>query len=164
MAKDEEKYPTIKAIIEKVDPMEAAIMVLGGTAASNGIVPPMTRLLQTFTGGGIPADLLKKQADLTKSPMSQGWDLWSWITTPGWQLFGWQFNQLPQQQVTPSTSPTQEQIEIASAKIGLFCSGAIEALIMYKLVSNPETFKALMQLPGKALTGVQGLAKVIPLL
>lgn len=157
---DKEKYGTIKDILENVDPMEAAIMILGGTAASCGITPPMTRLLLIFSGGNSSTNNVVKE-DLTgaflRSANGIVGSIWDIISQP----FGGLFGKLgTTSDSTPA--PTQGSVEANQAKLGLFCSGSIEAMIMYKLVSNPETFKALLQLPGQVLTGAEGLAKVIP--
>jgi hypothetical protein len=145
MATDkEEKFETIKDILEKIDPMEAAIMLLGGTAASNGVIPPLTRLLSSFTG----SDLSKSGSDIFSLLTTPGYTLLTGesIFTPGWQsILNW---------LTPPVQipQTEAQAKVQSARIGLFCSGAIEAMIMYKLVSNPETFKQLISIPGSMLS------------
>ena len=129
---------TLQQILGKLDPFQAAVMVLGGTAAACGVVPPMTRLLQTFGGSG--QDLL----DLLLTPGYKLLGKINWFT-PGWQQI----------------AETQEHKEAADARLGLFCSGAIEAAIMYALVTNPETFKELMKLPGMAIQGVGKLASLV---
>lgn len=53
----------------------------------------------------------------------------------------------------------QTSVEDYVKVLGLFCSGAVEASIMYALVNNPETFKALIKMPGQA---IEGLGKMIP--
>jgi len=149
----------IEEVLSKVDPLHAAVMVLGGTAASCGVVPPITRLLQTFGGSGTDlVDLLTKPGfELITgfSPFVPGYKIYEStgydIYTPGWQiLLG----------IAPKNA-TQQQINAYMAKLGLWCSGAIEAAIMYALVSNPETFKELIKLPGKAIEGVGKLASLV---
>jgi len=155
----------IEEVLSRVDPLHAAVMVLGGTAASCGVVPPITRLLQTFGGSGTDLiDLLTKPGfELITgfSPFVPGYKVYESATgydiyTPGWQiLLGIGTKN------TDGTPTTQQQINAYTAKLGLWCSGAIEAAIMYALVSNPETFKELIKLPGKAIEGVGKLASLV---
>jgi hypothetical protein len=123
----------VEEVIRRVDPLQAAVMVLGGTAAACGITPPMTALLDALTSSG---------------PVK---DIWHLITTPGYQLIGeWVTG-------TPSSNPT----ELSHRQLALFCSGAVEACIMYALVSNPETFKQILAIPGQAVQGIGKLASII---
>jgi len=123
----------IDEVMARVDPLQAAVMVLGGTAAACGITPPMTALLDALTSTG---------------PIK---DIWHLITTPGYQLIGeWVSG-------TQSSNPQ----ELQRRQLALFCSGAVEACIMYALVSNPETFKQLLAIPGQAVQGIGKLASII---
>jgi len=123
----------IEEVVGRVDPLHAAVMVLGGTAAACGIVPPMTALLDALTSTG---------------PIK---DIWHLITTPGYQLIGeWVSG-------TQSSNPK----ELERRQLALFCSGAVEACIMYALVSNPETFKQVLAIPGQAVQGVGKLAALL---
>ena len=149
-------------ILEKMDPMELTIMILGGTAAANGIVPPMTRLLLSFVGNDSTASA-NIQKDITTATGSLvGSYLVTFLTPwliPVSSILGWGGSRrsvLPEPVPLPATLEEKKQ---QSAAVGLFCSGAVEALIMYKLVSNPETFKALIALPGQV---VQGVGSLVP--
>jgi hypothetical protein len=154
MAKKEETI--LSEILEKIDPMEATIMILGGTAAVNGIIPPMTRLLLTFVGGdattsgNVTKDIAAAQL-LTLAGVPLGIP-GIFVQMLAFTLFKPDQNQLP-----------VEEDKAKVAALGLFCSGAIEAMIMYKLVSNPEVFKALIQLPGQVLQGAGSLIPQVPL-
>lgn len=134
---------TIDSLLEKVDPLQGALMVLGGTAAVCGMVPPMTQLLKAvnsqFTG------------------TISTWDI---LTKPGYQLVGDWLNNLlnpsSQQSYTPLSDISHEdQVKM----LGLFCSGAVEAAITWEFVHNPTTFTQLIKLPGEAM---QGMGKLIP--
>lgn len=126
----------IDEVLARVDPLQAAVMTLGGTAAACGITPPMTALLAALTGQGGAVG-----------------DIWHLLTTPGYSLIGeWMTGPAP---TTPTTGELQKR------QLALFCSGAVEAAIMYQLVSNPETLKTVLAIPGQALQGVGKLASII---
>lgn len=156
---------TIDAIIDKLDPVQAAIMVLGGTAAACGIVPPMTQLLRVISGSN-PAGSL---GDILFTPGYQqvsnatGIDIWKLLTTPGyqfdWSNLGGQFGMGSGSAISPTKALTDEERKLRNQSIGLFCSGAVEAAIMYEFVRNPTTFTQLIKLPGE-IAG--GLGKLIP--
>ncbi len=149
----EKTKDTIAAIFEKVDPMEAMIMILGGTAAVNGIVPPMTRLLMAFVGGETTSsDNVKKDIAAAQLLTVAGIPL----GIPGLIIQLFAIGSV-EGMSGGSVSEADEKAQVAA--LGLFCSGAIEAMIMYKLVSNPEIMKALIALPGQVL---QGAGKLIP--
>lgn len=153
----EKTKDTIAAIFEQVDPMEAMIMILGGTAAVNGIVPPLTRLLMTFVGGETTSsDNVKKDIAAAQLLTIAGIPL----GIPGLII---QFLAIGSAQAAmggwTQTSGTEKEEKAQVAALGLFCSGAIEAMIMYKFVSNPEVMKAMIALPGQVL---QGAGKLVP--
>lgn len=120
---------SLESFLRGVDPLHAAVMTMGGIAAASGLKPPLTQLLVA----------LNSQA---------AGDLWHGLTTPGVTLIGeWM-----------SGKPTDEPEKRAEA-IAFFCAGAMEAAIMYQLVSNPETFKEMLKLPGQVMSTV---GKIIP--
>ena len=163
-------------ILEKIDPMEAAIMILGGTAAANGIVPPMTRLLialeEGIAGSAFSTTEPSVKKDISVAQNSLFGFLAASVTGIPWLLpisllFGlgstggsggsggggsnWE-----------QTSDTEKKAQIAA--LGLFCSGAVEAMIMYKLVSNPDVMKALIALPGQVITAAgNAVPAVLPI-
>lgn len=61
--------------------------------------------------------------------------------------------------ISPTKALTDEERRLRNQSIGLFCSGAVEAAIMYEFVRNPTTFTQLIKLPGE-IAG--GLGKLIP--
>jgi len=152
----------ISTIFEKVDPMEAMIMILGGTAAVNGIVPPLTRLLMTFVSGdSIASDNVKKDIAAAQLLSIAGIPL----GIPGLfiQMLAMGVGQNASGSGSwgsgSSTATDADKAKIAA--LGLFCSGAIEAMIMYKFVSNPDVMKALIALPGQVLQGAGSLVPPI---
>ena len=161
----------LSEILEKVDPMEAAIMILGGTAAANGIIPPFTRLLMgleeglsgsAFAAGSTPA--VTKDLDVAQSSVfgliAASVTGIPWLlplsTLLGWGRVSSSGNNFGQ---TETASEIEKKGQTAA--IGLFCSGAVEAIIMYKLVSNPDVMKALIALPGQVIRAA-GNAAIIP--
>lgn len=162
----------LSEILEKVDPMEAAIMILGGTAAANGIVPPFTRLLMgleeglsgtVFATGSVPA----VQKDINIAQTSVFGLIAASVTGIPWllpisTLLGW--GQVSSQGWNGNTTPASEiEKEGQVAALGLFCSGAVEAMIMYKLVSNPDVMKAIIALPGQVITAAgNAIPSVLP--
>ena len=118
-------------LMEGVDPMHVAVMTMGGIASASGLRGPFTQLLTALNSNAAA-------------------DLWHDINTPGYQLIGeWLGG-------APSTPDVKDKRYEA---IAYFCAGAVEAAMMYQLVSNPETFKQMIALPGKV---VEGVGKIIP--
>jgi len=123
---------SLEAILRGVDPIHAAVMTMGGIAAASGLKPPLTMLLSALNS-------------------EAAGDIWHNISTPGYQLISeW----LSGTNTTDPTFKSKQQEAIA-----YFCAGAMEAAIMYQLVSNPETFKEIMKLPGQVMSTV---GKIIP--
>jgi len=122
-----------------VDPLHAAVMILGGTAAAFGITPPMTALLMAFSGTGGPFG-----------------DIWHLLLTPGGMLLEeWH-------QMIWNESPDPAKAKGRAKELAAFCAGAVEAAIMYQLVSNPETLKTVLAIPGQAMQGIGKLASLVP--
>ena len=144
---------TLQTILEKIDPIAIVAMGLGATAAGNGVVPPLTQLLASFSGGfrsftdwsGKAPDALFKMAQTATPFGSLG-------------LLEWLFGLIgEQQQAINELTPTEQQILDERFRRGLMASGALEALLMYKLLSNPEVLKQLIELPGEVLSGIGSL-------
>lgn len=138
--KDTSAIGLLKDRINALDPMQASVMILGGTAAACGIVPPMTQMLSLMNG--------KSGVD--------NWQLAGSISPPA-AVISTFLKDMFDPNTQTSLSPTEETLKI----LGLFASGAVEACVMYALVTNPETFKALIALPGQAM---EGAGKILPLL
>jgi len=107
-------------LLAEVDPIKASAMLLGGTAAANGIVPPFTRLL--LAGGNEVVGEDVKNAILLL-PLGLG---------PA--LFGWALTREDSARETPQQTTT---------RLALFCSGAVEVYLLAELFGNPEFMKLL---------------------
>lgn len=128
----------VDAIFAKVEPIEAAAVVLGGTAAACGIVPPFTRMLMSM--GDVKAEDMMKLIP---------------IAIPG-GLIGLTISQILSQPDEPE-QPSQK--EAWKATTGLFCAGGLEALIVLRAASNP----AFMTAAGNvAAASIEALGKMIP--
>lgn len=129
----------VKERISSLDAMQSTVMLLGGTASACGLVPPMTQLLAMFNG-------------------KSGADVWmgAGLALETHALSNFITNMFGKDEQQKETPPTEEMMKL----LGFFCSGAVEACIMYALVTNPETFKALIKIPGQAM---EGLGSVLPI-
>lgn len=150
MAKKEPGEDIFAEIVKKIDPMEATIMLLGGTAATHGVVPPFTWLISQLAGGSAIswetfAGMTNEERALAINP----------VLGIGVRLgYGLEAMQRAlEEEQAKATSPQDSKM------IGLFCSGCIEAILMYRFASNPEFQRAVLALPGQALGA---LGKLIP--
>ena len=139
-AKQKEKITEIlDRFLGETDPMIPIAGILGATAALGGITPPFTRLLMIFTqkGGGKGIDF-----DITTILGAMG-GIQGMATYAPWtigkMLFGGDGDG------TPSASP-----EIWA----LAASGALEAMMMYNVMKNPEVLKAVIEAPAKMVSAV----------
>ena len=121
-----------ESLMKGVDPLQVAVMTMGGIASASGLKGPLTQLLIA----------LNSQA---------AGDIWHAVSTPGYQLIG--------EWLSGGGGDSQDVKDKRYEAIAYFCAGAVEAAIMYQLVSNPETFKQMIALPGKV---VEGVGKIIP--
>jgi hypothetical protein len=121
---------SLESLLKGVDPLHASVMIMGGIAAASGLKPPLTQLLIALNSGAAG-------------------DVWHNISTPGYKLLGeWM-----------SGSDSTPDPELRNEAVAYFCAGAMEAAIMYQLVSNPETFKELLKMPGQVMGG---LGSIVP--
>lgn len=121
-----------EALMKGVDPIHVAVMTMGGIASASGIKGPFTQLLIALNS-------------------TAAGDIWHSVTTPGYQLIA--------EWLSGSTPATPDVMDKRYEAIANFCAGAVEAAMMYQLVSNPETFKQMIALPGKVMDGI---GKIIP--
>ena len=169
MAKEKQSN-AIDGLIENLDPIQAAVMVLGGTAAACGIVPPLTAMLDLFSknsGSNIPTEWGGTAQGNWINP-DGSLDFFTIIfgtNPPEWAKF-LQGSSPGSAGIGASLLPSGFGKDLTAAQkrymirqLGLFCSGAIEAAIMFEFVKNPTTFTQLIKLPGEV---VQGLGKLIP--
>lgn len=137
----------INKTFSEVNAAELLAGIMGGTAASGGVIPPFTRLLMMFGGsnGGnasdINADLVSLWA-ITVNPVSAGMALWSFIFGGG--LGG-----------GSSTPPTKEEV----TKAALFASGFMEGMLMYNVMKNPTVLTTLIQQPAEI---AKAIGEIVP--
>jgi len=139
---------TAQAILDRflseVEPMVPVVGILGGTAAVCGVIPPFTRLLDTVaqgTGGsGIKLDL-ERLGVLVVNPYMGGPLLFFEALLGG----------LGGEDGVPDTNKV--------AQVGLFCSGALEAMMMYNALKNPEIVTSLIKAPAEI---IKGIGEIVP--
>lgn len=133
--------------------------MLGGLAAYGGIIPPFTRLLMMTSqaSGGISAGNLIK-SDWDKAYLAIG-ALGPGAITGG--AFGSIFGLLLKDQFQKQGFTAQDA-KTKAAEIShnaAFCSGALEAMLMYKAMSQPGLLEAVVKAPAEMLKGV---GEIIP--
>lgn len=126
-------------LLEQGDPLLAAAMIMGGTAAATGITPPLMRLMKATAD----ADL-DDWTDYAKIAASYGGGLLPGLLYTGFKLGGGGGS-------GPEPEPGWEET------VACFCEGAVEVFLMAKLFGNPEFMKGLM---GAASSGA-GLLKTV---
>lgn len=127
----------IDKLFEQGDPLLAAAMLLGGTAAATGIEPPLMRLLR-MTSGGSNTDF--EQFATIAASFAGG-------LVPGLLYSGFTLGK--------NESQFTQDEKGAKYYTACFAEGAVEVYLMSKLFGNPEFLKGLM---GAASTGA-GLLK-----
>lgn len=128
----------IDKLFEQGDPLLAAAMLLGGTAAASGLTPPLMRLMQA-TSNADTDDF----SDKAMIALSYAGGLVPGLLYTGFKLGG-----------AGNASPPEPG---AQEKVACFCEGAVEVFLMAKLFGNPEFMKGLM---GAASSGA-GLLKTV---
>lgn len=115
----------IDKLFEQGDPLLAAAMLLGGTAAATGIEPPLMRLIRATTGASnSDFDQLASVAAAFAGGLVPG------LVYLGTQLGG-----------GGGDEQTKKDAKYYTA---CFAEGAVEVFLMAKLFSNPEFMKAVM--------------------
>jgi len=154
VTREQKALDSLDKFIGELDPNLILVGLLGGLAAYGGIIPPFTRLLMMTSqaSGGISAGNLIK-SDWDKAALA--------ITAAGPTLltgggFGTVFglllkNQLQDQGMAPATAK-QKAAEISQN--AMFCSGALEAMMMFKAMSQPGLLEAVVRAPAEMLKGV----------
>jgi len=130
-SKAEARVETIEKLLDRMDPLTVTAMLLGGTAAYCGIVPPLTQLLRAFSDNTELGNIL------TEKGIAQGGE--------GAGPIKWVLDY-----ITGSAGDDSSATPNKYLQYGLFASGALEAMIMITLVKNPATVTAL----GEAIKGV----------
>lgn len=124
-------------LFEQGDPLLAAAMLMGGTAAASGLTPPLMRLMKA-TANADTGDFESKAL----IALSYAGGLVPGLLYTGFKLGG---------AGEPAPEPGSTE------KLACFCEGAVEVFLMSKLFSNPEFMKGLM---GAASSGA-GLLKSV---
>lgn len=133
----------IDKTFSEVSASELLAGMMGGVAASGGVVPPFTRLLMMFGGanGGSGTDLSQDYASLfllITNPVTAGMAFWQLI------LGG-----------ASSTPPTKEEV----TKAALFASGFMEGMLMYNVMKNPTVLTTLIQQPAEI---AKAIGEIVP--
>ena len=138
----------IDKMFSEVNAAELLAGMMGGVAASGGVVPPFTRLLMMFGntsgsmgGSNLNADLVNLWA-ITTNPVNAGMAFWQLI-------FGGMTGS------TTGTTPTQSEITQAA----LFASGFMEGMIMYNVMKNPTVLTTLIQQPAEI---AKAIGEIVP--
>lgn len=133
--------------------------LLGGLAAYGGIVPPFTRLLMmtSSAAGGVSAGNLIK-SDWDKAYLAIGALGPGAITGGGFaSVFGLLIKDQLQKDGYSQVSAKQKAAEISQN--AAFCSGALEAMLMYKAMSQPGLLEAVVKAPAEML---KGIGQIVP--
>jgi hypothetical protein len=124
-------------IFAEVDPNLIIAGFLGGSAAAGGIVPPFTRLLMTGNSAA-GNDVL---AAINKTVTVFGYGPGGII--PG--LFALYMNTGDASGTVTKADPTT---------YALFCSGALEAMLMFKAFAVPGLLESVITAPAKIIDAV----------
>lgn len=126
-------------LMQEGDPLLAAAMLMGGTAAASGLTPPLMRLMK----GAANADT-KDFEDKVKIALSYLGGLGPGLLYTGFKIGG-------------GGSDSSDDPEGLKEYVACFCEGAVEVYLISKLFSNPEFFKLL----GSAASQGAGLLKTV---
>lgn len=145
ISKAQEASKALDRIFAEVDPQIIIVGFLGGTAAAGGIVPPFTRLLSIVTS------VTDTSADYQR--LFEIGNVFAY--GPGGLIPGLFRLYIGEQQ----REGMSYEDASSPARYALFCSGALEAMLMYKAFSNPEIMKSVLALPGDVL---KGIGEIVP--
>jgi len=138
ISKAQEASKALDRIFAEVDPNLIIAGFLGGTAAAGGLVPPFTRLL-SITNSGSPADY--QRLFEIGNVFAYG---------PGGIIPGLFRLYLGEQE--RAGSPVGSEASVA--QYALFCSGALEGMLMYKAFSQPGLLEAVITQPAKIVDAI----------
>lgn len=138
ISKAQETSKALDRIFAEVDPNLILAGFLGGTAAAGGLLPPFTRLL-SITNSGSPADYQRVYEIANVFGYGPGGII------PG--LFRLYLGE-SERQGSPVSS------DESPAKYALFCSGALEGMLMYKAFATPGLLEAVITQPAKIVDAV----------
>lgn len=154
VTRQQKALDNLDKFIGELDPNLLLVGLLGGIAAYNGIIPPFTRLLMMTSqaSGGVAAGNLIK-SDWDKAALAITAAGPTVLTGGGFAtVFGLLLkNQFKNEGMT-ATAARQKAAEISQN--GMFCSGALEAMMMFKAMSQPGLLEAVVRAPAEMLKGV----------
>jgi len=127
-------------LLAEGDPLLAAAMLLGGTAAASGITPPLMRLMKASSN----ADT-QDFTDKASIAASYAFGLVPGLLYSGFKLGGG----------GNASAPVEPGVKETTA---CFCEGAVEVFLMAKLFGNPEFFKMLGSAASSGLGLMKGVA------
>jgi len=135
-AKKEKITEILDRFLGETDPMVPIVGLLGAVATYGGITPPLTRLLSIFTtdglGGNIAKDLTTMQGKIAAMGGLGGFGLYEagkWLSGEG------------------TTTPEPEKYALAAA-------GALEAMLMWYVMHNPQVLTSIIEAPAKMVAAV----------
>lgn len=135
-----ETATAIDKVLAEIDPTLAAAMVLGGTAAVGGIVPPMTRLLTSLGNDAVKQDFVQAAGTIA-------------LNLPAPSLVG-----ILWAAFAGRSSEDTTEAAAAYTQSALFSAGAVEVFLMAKLFSNEAFMKGIMDAASSGLGMMKGLA------
>jgi hypothetical protein len=137
VSKAQEASKALDRIFAEVDPNLILAGLLGGTATAGGVIPPFTRLMMTMGGSADDLNIL------FEAVKAGGYGYWG----PGGILPGL-FAIYSGYSSDGSSEPKKPEPG------ALFCSGALEAMLMYKAFSTPGLLEAVVKAPAEIIKGV----------
>jgi len=145
VSKAQEASKALDRIFAEVDPNLIIAGFLGGTAAAGGLVPPLTRLLSIVSSSGTSTQDYQRLFEIG-NVFAYG---------PGGLIPGLFRLYLGEQERQGSTASAEASI----AQYALFCSGALEGMLMYNAMKNPEVLKGIIGMPAEIL---KGMGEIVP--
>ena len=130
-------------LLQEGDPLLAAAMLMGGTAAAAGLTPPLMRLMKATAN----ADL-DDFDDMAKAAAAFAGGL-----VPGLLFLGYKLGGSGEAPEEPGAKET----------VACFCEGAVEVYLMSKLFGNPEFMKMLMGVAEKGAGLLGSVATKAPM-
>jgi len=145
ISKAQEASKALDRIFAEVDPNLIIAGFLGGTAAAGGLVPPLTRLLSIVNTAGSSQDY--QRLFEIGNVFAYG---------PGGLIPGLFRLYLGEQERAGGPAPGEQE---SIAQYALFCSGALEGMLMYNAMKNPEVLKGIIGMPAEIL---KGIGEIVP--
>jgi len=141
VVKKEKITEILDRFLGETDPMVPIVGILGAVATYGGLTPPLTRLLSIFTTDGLGGNIAK---DLTT--MQGKVALMGGFGTFGLYEAGKMFSG------EGTTTPEPEKWALAAA-------GALEAMLMWYVMHNPEVLTTIIKQPAEM---VKAIGEIVP--